>query len=124
MTFLLAVVKYDCSRMLLLPPPLLLLLLLQVCEALRGRVRYIFIENICNDPGVLQQNYLNKMMYSPDYQGVDTEQVSLTWRKVWRRFGGGFTWGCRILFQTMCLLLLQVMCSPAYQGMDTEQMRQ
>jgi 6-phosphofructo-2-kinase/fructose-2,6-biphosphatase len=46
-----------------------------VCEALRGRVRYIFIENICNDPGVLQQNYLNKMLYSPDYQGVDTEQV-------------------------------------------------
>ncbi|KAF6255112.1 6-phosphofructo-2-kinase-domain-containing protein [Scenedesmus sp. NREL 46B-D3] len=31
--------------------------------------------NICNDPAVLQQNYLNKMMYSPDYQGVDTEQA-------------------------------------------------
>eukprot|EP00882_Tetradesmus_deserticola_P010245 GHRQ01010823.1.p1 GENE.GHRQ01010823.1~~GHRQ01010823.1.p1 ORF type:complete len:342 (+),score=123.45 GHRQ01010823.1:652-1677(+) len=47
----------------------------KVCEALRGRVRYIFIENICNDPDVLQQNYLNKMLYSPDYQGVDTEQA-------------------------------------------------
>uniref|UniRef100_A0A383W1K9 6-phosphofructo-2-kinase domain-containing protein n=1 Tax=Tetradesmus obliquus TaxID=3088 RepID=A0A383W1K9_TETOB len=47
----------------------------KVCEALRGRVRYIFIENICADPAVLQQNYLNKMLYSPDYQGVDTEQA-------------------------------------------------
>jgi hypothetical protein len=24
---------------------------------------------------VLQQNYLNKMLYSPDYQGVDMTQV-------------------------------------------------
>jgi hypothetical protein len=44
--------------------------------ALRGSgIRFIFIENICNDPGILQQNYFNKMMYSPDYKGIPTEKV-------------------------------------------------
>lgn len=44
--------------------------------ALRGSgIRFIFIENICNDPAILQQNYLNKMMYSPDYKGIPTEKV-------------------------------------------------
>lgn len=43
--------------------------------ALRGKVRFIFIESICNDPDILQQNCRNKMLYSPDYQGVTTEQV-------------------------------------------------
>ena len=47
----------------------------QVIDALRGRVQFIFIENICNDPDILRQNYFNKMLYSPDYKGVPTEQV-------------------------------------------------
>lgn len=47
----------------------------QVIEALLGRVQFIFIENICNDPEILRQNYFNKMLYSPDYKGVPTEQV-------------------------------------------------
>jgi hypothetical protein len=43
---------------------------------LRGSgIRFVFIENICNDPAILQQNYLNKMMYSPDYKGISTEKV-------------------------------------------------
>lgn len=37
--------------------------------------QYLFIETICSDPAVLEQNYRNKMRYSPDYTGVDTEQV-------------------------------------------------
>ncbi len=32
-----------------------------------GRWQYLFIESICNDPAVLEQNYRYKMMYSPDY---------------------------------------------------------
>jgi hypothetical protein len=45
-------------------------------DALRGSgIRFVFIENICNDPAILQQNYLNKMMYSPDYKGIPTEKV-------------------------------------------------
>lgn len=47
--------------------------------ALRGSgIRFVFIENICNDPGILQQNYFNKMMYSPDYKGIPTEKVRHT----------------------------------------------
>jgi hypothetical protein len=38
-------------------------------------VKFIFIESICNDPGVLHTNYLNKMRYSPDYSGCDMQQV-------------------------------------------------
>lgn len=38
---------------------------------LHGRFEYLFIESICNDPQVLEQNYMQKMVYSPDYLGVD-----------------------------------------------------
>eukprot|EP00879_Flechtneria_rotunda_P002468 GHRR01002665.1.p1 GENE.GHRR01002665.1~~GHRR01002665.1.p1 ORF type:complete len:295 (+),score=82.06 GHRR01002665.1:270-1154(+) len=38
-----------------------------------GRCQYIFIESICNDTQVLENNYRYKMKYSPDYQGLDTE---------------------------------------------------
>ena len=38
--------------------------------------QYLYIESICNDPQVLEQNYRYKMMYSPDYKDVDTEMVS------------------------------------------------
>ncbi|GBF90835.1 6-phosphofructo-2-kinase fructose-2,6-bisphosphatase [Raphidocelis subcapitata] len=38
-------------------------------------VKFLFIESICNAPSVLQQNLLNKMLYSPDYRGVDMEQA-------------------------------------------------
>uniref|UniRef100_A0A7R9VHD7 6-phosphofructo-2-kinase domain-containing protein n=1 Tax=Chlamydomonas euryale TaxID=1486919 RepID=A0A7R9VHD7_9CHLO len=36
-----------------------------------GRYQYLFIESICNDQHVLEQNYLFKMRFSPDYKGVD-----------------------------------------------------
>ncbi len=38
-------------------------------------MKFIFIESICSDPAALQQNYLNKMLYSPDYAGVDMTKV-------------------------------------------------
>jgi 6-phosphofructo-2-kinase / fructose-2,6-biphosphatase 3 len=40
-----------------------------------GRWQYLFIESICNDIEVLEQNYRYKMMYSPDYAGCDTAEV-------------------------------------------------
>ena len=42
-----------------------------------GTWQYLFIESICNDPAVLEQNYRYKMMYSPDYSNVDTQAVRL-----------------------------------------------
>ena len=44
-------------------------------ERFHGTWQYLFIESICNDPAVLEQNYRHKMMYSPDYSNVDTEAV-------------------------------------------------
>eukprot|EP00210_Caulerpa_lentillifera_P001990 g1908.t1 len=40
-----------------------------------GRYQYMFIESICNDEEVLEQNYRNKMKYSPDYIGMDSEEA-------------------------------------------------
>ncbi len=40
-----------------------------------GHFQYLFIESICNDQVVLEQNYRYKMMYSPDYANFDDEQV-------------------------------------------------
>ncbi|PNW72565.1 hypothetical protein CHLRE_16g691888v5 [Chlamydomonas reinhardtii] len=40
-----------------------------------GQFQYLFIETICSDPAVLEQNYRNKMKYSPDYKGVDVDQA-------------------------------------------------
>ena len=37
--------------------------------------QYLYIESICNDPQVLEQNYRYKMMYSPDYKDVNTDEV-------------------------------------------------
>ena len=42
-----------------------------------GKWQYLFIESICNDPAVLEQNYRYKMMYSADYKDVDTNEVSM-----------------------------------------------
>lgn len=42
-----------------------------------GRFQYMFIESICNDEEVLEQNYRYKMMYSPDYKNVSTEEQAL-----------------------------------------------
>lgn len=40
-----------------------------------GHFQYLFIESICNEQTVLEQNYRYKMMYSPDYAHVESEQV-------------------------------------------------
>lgn len=37
------------------------------------KIPYLFIESICNDYDVLEQNYRYKMLYSPDYAGCDME---------------------------------------------------
>mmetsp|Transcript_33362 Transcript_33362/g.94519 ORF Transcript_33362/g.94519 Transcript_33362/m.94519 type:complete len:475 (-) Transcript_33362:36-1460(-) len=40
-----------------------------------GTWQYLFLESVCNDPAVLEANYRYKMMFSPDYQGMDMEQA-------------------------------------------------
>lgn len=44
-------------------------------KCFHNRYQYLYIESICNDTVVLEQNYRYKMMYSPDYAGFDDEQV-------------------------------------------------
>ena len=44
-------------------------------QRFHGHFQYLFIESICNDTVVLEQNYRYKMMYSPDYAGFNNEQV-------------------------------------------------
>ena len=58
---------------------------------MRAQLKFIFIETICTDPEVLHQNYLNKMKYSPDYKGVDMQQVR--WRGQYRGREGGAVQG-------------------------------
>lgn len=41
-----------------------------------GKRQYLFIESICNDPDILQQNYRYKMMYSPDYKSTEADKVT------------------------------------------------
>jgi len=42
-------------------------------DRLHGRHQYMFLESICNDNVVLEQNYRLKMRFSPDYTGMDME---------------------------------------------------
>ncbi|GAX77020.1 hypothetical protein CEUSTIGMA_g4467.t1 [Chlamydomonas eustigma] len=51
-----------------------------------GRYQYLFIESICNDPVVLEQNYLFKMKYSPDYKGVDKEEAVRDFKERVRKY--------------------------------------
>ena len=44
-------------------------------DAFHGKWQYLFIETICTDEAILDQNYLHKLSYSPDYQGVTCEEV-------------------------------------------------
>lgn len=45
-------------------------------KCFHNRYQYLYIESICNDTVVLEQNYRYKMMYSPDYAGFDDEQAN------------------------------------------------
>lgn len=47
----------------------------QLRERLHGRCQYLFIESICNDEETLERNYRNKLLYSPDYTGVDEDDA-------------------------------------------------
>ncbi|KAK9833381.1 hypothetical protein WJX81_000334 [Elliptochloris bilobata] len=51
-----------------------------------GRWQYLFIESICNDAAVLEQNYRFKMMYSPDYTEQDSEAALEDFRDRIRRY--------------------------------------
>ena len=44
-------------------------------QRFHGKWQYLFIESICNDSAVLEQNYRHKMMYSADYKDVNTEEA-------------------------------------------------
>ncbi|KAL4433083.1 hypothetical protein ABPG77_006510 [Micractinium sp. CCAP 211/92] len=55
-----------------------------------GKWQYLFIESICNDMEVLENNYRLKMMYSPDYKGVDTEQALADFRARIRKYEDGY----------------------------------
>ncbi|PSC70832.1 6-phosphofructo-2-kinase fructose-2,6-bisphosphatase-like isoform X2 [Micractinium conductrix] len=55
-----------------------------------GKWQYLFIESICNDMEVLENNYRLKMMYSPDYKGVDTEQALADFRTRIRKYELGY----------------------------------
>lgn len=43
-----------------------------------GKIPYLFIESICSDMDVLEQNYRYKMLYSPDYAGITMEKGDLS----------------------------------------------
>lgn len=44
-------------------------------DRLHGRFEYMFLESVCEDQKVLEQNYRLKMKYSPDYSGVKMEEA-------------------------------------------------
>ncbi|BDA46799.1 6-phosphofructo-2-kinase/fructose-2,6-bisphosphatase 4 [Coccomyxa sp. Obi] len=46
-----------------------------------GKWQYLFIESICNDPDVLEQNYRYKMMYSPDYKQTEADLALADFRQ-------------------------------------------
>ena len=58
------------------------MLLLEQRARFHGRWQYLFIESICNDPAVLEQNYRYKMMYSPDYAAA-SEHVRFLNMTLW-----------------------------------------
>jgi hypothetical protein len=55
-----------------------------------GKWQYLFIESICNDMEVLENNYKLKMMYSPDYRGMDTEKALADFRARIRKYEDGY----------------------------------
>lgn len=57
-----------------------MMILISPCHAVQvshfhGRFQYLFIESSCDDPKVLEQNYMAKMRYSPDYKNMESAQV-------------------------------------------------
>ncbi|PRW44500.1 G8 domain-containing [Chlorella sorokiniana] len=55
-----------------------------------GKWQYLFIESICNDMEVLENNYRLKMMYSPDYKGQDMEPALADFRARIRKYEDGY----------------------------------
>uniref|UniRef100_A0A061SGZ3 6-phosphofructo-2-kinase / fructose-2,6-bisphosphatase n=1 Tax=Tetraselmis sp. GSL018 TaxID=582737 RepID=A0A061SGZ3_9CHLO len=51
-----------------------------------GTWQYMFLESVCNDPAVLESNYRYKMMFSPDYSGVDQERAIDDFKERIRRY--------------------------------------
>jgi len=50
-------------------------------QKFHGTYQYLFLESVCNDPAVLEANYRYKMMFSPDYKGVDVEQAMVDFKE-------------------------------------------
>jgi 6-phosphofructo-2-kinase/fructose-2,6-biphosphatase len=44
-------------------------------DRFHGRFEYMFLESVCEDQKVLEENYRLKMKYSPDYRGVKMEDA-------------------------------------------------
>lgn len=55
-------------------------------DRLHGRVQYMFLESICNDQTVLEQNYRLKMRFSPDYQGMDMDAALADFKERIRKY--------------------------------------
>jgi len=47
----------------------------KLVDHFHGRYQYLFIESLCNDPSTLESNFKLKMMYSPDYKGMDPDEA-------------------------------------------------
>jgi hypothetical protein len=73
-------------------------------DAFHGKWQYLFIETICNDDSILEQNYLHKLSYSPDYQNCSSEEVrgagssagglvAHSWMHAWRMLHGRMAQG-------------------------------
>ncbi len=50
------------------------------CQGAAVPIRVVFVESICNDPAVLENNLRDKVMRSPDYAGTCPETAAADFR--------------------------------------------
>jgi len=50
--------------------------IIETCKDYQPRVHVIFIENICDDPYMLAENFKQKILTSPDYKGLPIEEAT------------------------------------------------
>jgi len=55
--------------------------IIDTCNQHEPRVPVIFIENICDDPNVLAENFKQKILNSPDYKGVPIQEATQDLRR-------------------------------------------
>lgn len=44
-------------------------------ERFQDKVQYVFLENICDDPDILESNIQLKLMHSADYANMSPDEV-------------------------------------------------